>query len=180
MAALRRGSKVAFVNLLQREAGIVRATLARYLDGFSDVDDIAQEVFLTAFRNIEHFEGRASLRTWLLGIARHRALTFRRDEGRRRAREGGLAQVTVNDWTIERLSQDGESQGDALRRLRDCVERLGDRQRSLVDRFYFRGESAEAIAQDSGRTGAAIRMSLLRVRGVLRNCVEQGQDKASQ
>ena len=170
--SLKRGSRLAFVKLLERESQAVRGTLARHLDRFSDVDDLAQDVFLTAFKSIERFEGRSSLRSWLLGIARHRALTFLRDEGRRRNREDDVAQMRLDAWEIERLEHPDELDPETLPRLRDCVHRLGDRQRTLIERFYFRGESAEAIAQESGRTGAAVRMSLLRVRGILRKCVE--------
>lgn len=175
VASLRRGSRVAFMKLLDREAAVVRGALARHIDRFADVDDLAQEVFLTAFRRIDRFEGRSSLRSWLLGIARHRALTFKRDEGRRRAREDDHAQMRLDDWEIDRLENLDADDGESLTRLRECVRRLGDRQRALVERFYFRGESAEAIAQDNGRTGAAVRMTLLRVRGILKTCVEKGQ-----
>ncbi|MFT5292005.1 MAG: RNA polymerase sigma-70 factor (ECF subfamily) [Planctomycetota bacterium] len=172
VAALKRGSKAAFVTLMRRESIAVRGALARHIERLADVDDLAQDVFLTAFRGMDRFEGRASLRTWLLGIARNRALTFRRDEGRRRAREGDVAEMRLNQWEIERLENEVELDGDRLARLRNCVQRLGERQRALVERFYFRGESAEAIAQDGKRGGAAVRMSLLRLRGILRTCVE--------
>lgn len=174
VASLRRGSRVAFLRLLERESGAVRGALARHLDRLADVDDLAQDVFLTAYRKIDAFEGRSSLRSWLLGIARHRALTFKRDEGRRRAREDDAAQMRIDAWELERLEGDASLDGEVLARLRDCVRRLGDRQRSLIERFYYRGESAEAIAHERGRSGASVRMALLRLRGVLKTCVQRG------
>src|SRR4051794_20973386 len=55
----------------------------RMLGSVQDAEDLVQETFLAAWRGLESFEGRASLRTWLYKIATNRCLNFLRDASRR-------------------------------------------------------------------------------------------------
>jgi RNA polymerase sigma-70 factor (ECF subfamily) len=52
----------------------------------ADVEDVCQEVFTTVCQNINRFEGRSSLRTWIYGICLHKVLNYRRAAYRRRER----------------------------------------------------------------------------------------------
>ena len=51
--------------------------------GLEAVDDMAQEVFLVAFRQLGQFQAAAPFQSWVLGIARNQALSFLRGEARR-------------------------------------------------------------------------------------------------
>jgi RNA polymerase sigma-70 factor (ECF subfamily) len=60
----------AFEQLVRRHQGMVRAQLRRLLHGDeAAADDIAQEVFLLAWRKLDQFRGDAAFRTWLYRIA---------------------------------------------------------------------------------------------------------------
>ncbi|OXM58078.1 RNA polymerase subunit sigma-70 [Amycolatopsis thailandensis] len=59
----------------------------RLLGSFADAEDVVQETLLAAWRGLEGFEGRSSLRTWLYRIATNRCLNALRDAGRRRPPE---------------------------------------------------------------------------------------------
>jgi len=60
----------AFEHLVRRHQGMVRAQLRRLLHGDdAAADDIAQDVFLLAWRKLDQFRGEASFRTWLFRIA---------------------------------------------------------------------------------------------------------------
>jgi RNA polymerase sigma-70 factor (ECF subfamily) len=61
----------------------------------SDADDITQDAFVRAYRNIDRFEGRSEFFTWLYRIALNRALNVRRDRTRRRAEDLDDPRVTV-------------------------------------------------------------------------------------
>src|SRR5581483_3257962 len=55
----------------------------RILGSVQDAEDVLQETLLAAWRGLERFEGRSSMRTWLYRIATNRCLNALRDSGRR-------------------------------------------------------------------------------------------------
>jgi RNA polymerase sigma-70 factor, ECF subfamily len=55
----------------------------RIVGSLQDAEDLLQETLLAAWRGLEHFEGRASVRNWLYRIATNRCLNMLRDRGRR-------------------------------------------------------------------------------------------------
>ncbi len=63
----------------------------------AELDDVVQEVFLAAYRDRTHFEGRSSLKTWLYGVAVNRARMHHRAQARRRQRQedGGARMVAA-------------------------------------------------------------------------------------
>jgi RNA polymerase sigma-70 factor (ECF subfamily) len=79
----KTGDPSAFDALVRRYRPRIFA-LALHLTGSrSEADDITQDAFLRAFRNISAFEGRSEFFTWLYRIALNRALNMRRDRRRR-------------------------------------------------------------------------------------------------
>jgi RNA polymerase sigma-70 factor (ECF subfamily) len=173
--ALAAGSRLAFLRLLEGHAACIRGYLAQQLSSPGDVDDVAQEVFLAALKSASSYRGEGGVRAWLLGIARLRALDLLRQRARRRERSGaGVLEERLHERALARLEDEDQQLRRARRidALRACVARLEERPRRLVERFYFHGESADVLAQEIGRSASAIRMTLLRLRGVLRRCVE--------
>jgi len=81
--AAKNGDARAFSHLVRRYRPRIFA-LALHLTGSrSDADDITQDAFLRAYRNLGAFEGRSEFFTWLYRIALHRALNVKRDRKRR-------------------------------------------------------------------------------------------------
>lgn len=72
--ALRAGREDAFELLVQSYAGRMRATALRILHDPSEADDALQDAFLSAFKSLARFEGRAGLGTWLQRIQINAAL----------------------------------------------------------------------------------------------------------
>ena len=166
-------SAEAFGTLLREHQGRVRAYLRRYIADPASADDVAQETFLTAYRRLADRDPASPVELWLLGIARNRALRWLRDERRRRARETSLASRLV-DWSAERLDADGGRLEDREREvtaLRQCLAGLPDHGSALIASFYYRRLSSAEIARREGRTESAVRMTLLRLRDALRQCV---------
>jgi RNA polymerase sigma-70 factor (ECF subfamily) len=70
----RQGDAAAFTQLVSAHQGRVRAYIGGTINRPEVVDDLAQEVFLSAFRSLETYKGEAPFGVWLLGIARHKTL----------------------------------------------------------------------------------------------------------
>ncbi len=170
------------VRLYQRD---VRFYVARFLGRDTAADDVAQEVFVQVYRSLSQFSGRGSLKSWILGIARHLVGTWFRQQNRQiHFRAGDIELELVHcrwqEWQRETksdvLSGFATPEVDTeleLQWLRGCMEKLKAPQRKLVQQFYFESESAEEIGRQIGRNSGAVRMALLRIREALAKCIRQ-------
>lgn len=176
LTAAQGGSTSAFTALVEAYQARVRGYLARWVRDSATVDDLAQEVFLAAFRNLARFDGAVPLGAWFAGIARNQALNHLRSEQRRHARQGDALTATVQDWHLKELEADGERLATRLSEveaLRDCLQSLAEHQRTLVEEHYIAGRSCADIARDRAQEDGTVRMAMLRIRQTLRVCVER-------
>ncbi|WP_404305309.1 sigma-70 family RNA polymerase sigma factor [Neorhodopirellula lusitana] len=133
------------------------------------VDDLAQEVFLVAWREQQSFDTQRDVGKWLRGIARNLV----RNEVRKRQRQKrflhqGLTELLIDAVPAKPLAWE-ESDTSVLR---DCVEQLAPKSRKLVSGRYRDGWKAPDLADHFGMTPAAVRQALGRIRQQLKQCVE--------
>ena len=172
--AARRGAVEAFSQLVLQHQSHVRAYLGRYAKSQDVVDDLAQEVFLCAFRGLDRFQGDAPLRIWLFGIARHRALQYLREEARRGRREDQPLSHALAEWRLEGAER-GEAEVERLEgelaALQSCLEALPKGSAGIVQEYYFGAQSLVQIARRMGKKENAVAASLFRIRRELGRCV---------
>jgi len=82
----RRGGREAFAELVRRHERRVFGVALRMAGNRPDADDLAQEVFLTAWKAVGSFRGGSTFSTWLYRIAVNTSLTFLKRRGRERNR----------------------------------------------------------------------------------------------
>lgn len=90
ISALQAGDEAAYEQLIERFQSPVYNLAYRLLNDQADASDVAQEVFLKVFRNIGHFRGDSSLRTWVYRIAVNESHNRRRWLFRHRRGETGI------------------------------------------------------------------------------------------
>src|SRR5713101_5181784 len=71
MRQVSRGDTSAFEELIERHQALVAGTVARMLSSNSDVEDIAQQVFIRVWKSARRYVPRAKFTTWLLKITRN-------------------------------------------------------------------------------------------------------------
>lgn len=106
------------------------------------LEDLAQDVFVVVWRRIRDFEGRASLRTWLFGIALRVYRTRRRGEWRRRRKLDELASTSLVE-----LTNDPTRQRDAQQLLLALLDGLDDDKRAVYVLAELEGFTAAEIAE---------------------------------
>ena len=89
----RAGDGEAFRELTEPYRRELQVHCYRMLGSFQDAEDALQDTLLAAWRGLEGFEGRASIRTWLYRIATNRCLNARRSASRRPAKEWDVPEV---------------------------------------------------------------------------------------
>ena len=102
LCALQSGDAAAYEKLLQRYQSPVYNLAWRLLNDPSDAADVAQEVFLKVFRNLEGFRNQSSLRTWIYRIAVNEAHNRRRWSFRHRRGEISLEEFFDHSESRER------------------------------------------------------------------------------
>jgi RNA polymerase sigma-70 factor (ECF subfamily) len=171
----RQGSEAAFGELVRAHQAAVRAYLGRFSRRADLTDDLAQDVFVTAFRRLETYQGDSPFRLWLFGIARNQWLVHLRSEERRKRRLAQRLELELARgqaaW-LETRPQESAHERE-LAALRHCLKELGGTNAELVREHYFGGVTAVELARRLGRKASAVRMTLLRVRRSLRDCVER-------
>jgi RNA polymerase sigma-70 factor (ECF subfamily) len=161
----------AFGELVRIHEGWVRGFLRARIRDWAAADDLAQDVFVTAFRRVKTFRGDSAFDGWLRGIAVNHLRNFARK--RRELCLGGPEELQV---LIEREAGDFLGAGDesgALEALRQCLGRIDGPSRALLDERYVEGRSVRELAERSGRGYSALTMQLHRLRELLADCVQR-------
>lgn len=166
----RAGDRAAFSQLVRLHQAVVRAYLGAHLREGEAADDLAQEVFLRAFRRLDAFQlpETGTMRPWLMGIARNLLLEHLRRPGRLEARVDPEAAAEAGQ--VVRDPVEVERRIEALQR---CVDKLAPAAARLVWRHYFERRTLASLAAEENKQESALRMRLLRIREVLRACIEQ-------
>jgi RNA polymerase sigma-70 factor, ECF subfamily len=157
--------------VLEHQAGL-RAFVRALGVNEAWVDEVAQEVFIIAYRRLGHFEVGTDFGKWLRSIARNLAANERRKEARR----SRLLPFAVADVLLYHDSENELLGGDPdqlLRSMRQCVERLPLRSQELLSRRYADGENASVLANELGMSADAMRQTLLRIRVLVKGCIDK-------
>ncbi|MBM3759028.1 MAG: sigma-70 family RNA polymerase sigma factor [Acidobacteria bacterium] len=87
---LRQGEDAAFEELLRTYEDPVYNLVYRLLNQPSDAPDVVQEIFVKVYRNLGHFQGKSTLKTWIYRIAVNEAYNHRRWFSRHKKQEVGI------------------------------------------------------------------------------------------
>jgi len=163
-AILRNDRKAAARFVAAHIDAIYTYARQRLLPRADLVEDTVQEVFLAALGGLRHFQGQSSLRTWLIGIARHKI----EDVYRRRLR----APESLDDTAqLDRDPPDAAPMVDeqldttrAREKARSVIARLPERYGLILLWRYWEQRSTRDIAQAVGVTEKSVERMLARAR----------------
>ena len=171
MRLVGRGDTVAFEKLVERHQALVAGTVARMLGSNSDVEDIAQQVFIRVWKSARRYVPRAKFTTWLLKITRN--LVF--NEMRRTKRhahvplqpEAGTEDLPLKDDT--NLAPDASLLEVELRQtIKEAILQLPETQRMALVLRRYEQLSYEEIADVLDLSVPAVKSVLFRARSELR------------
>ena len=156
----------AFVRLLMKHEPRVRSFLRGLLPTWHDVEEVAQEASLIAWRKFDDFEEGTSFGGWLLTIARFEALKYRRRVAR--------SPLVFVDEVWDLLAE--EASGDDVRQIRRehlevCLGKLESSKRDLLLKVHTPGVVMREVALQSGKSEQAFYKIIQRMRAALLDCV---------
>lgn len=121
-----------------------------------DADDLLQNAFIKAWKNMEKFRGEAKLSTWLFRIATNECLTFLNKQ--KKASFSELADIE-NDFQHSHSGGGGPDGEEIQRRLMSAVGTLPDKQRIVFQMKYFDDLRYQDIAEILGGTVGSLKAS---------------------
>jgi RNA polymerase sigma-70 factor (ECF subfamily) len=198
LARAQTGDETAFEALTESFRAELQVHCYRITGSVQDAEDLVQETLMAAWRGLEHFEGRSSLRSWLYRIATNRCLNHLRDRGRRLPELSPPAEPIPQppqptrlsapvwlepypDVLLERIADRGQGP-DARYEEREAIglafvfalQRLPPRQRAVLvlrDVLAFR---AAEVGGMLGMTEVAVNRTLQRARQTVDRSVSHG------
>jgi RNA polymerase sigma-70 factor (ECF subfamily) len=169
-ALIRRiaaGEQLAMRTLFARHRIPLYRWLLRIVRNETVAEDLLSDVFLDVWRQAASFQGRASVSTWLLAIARYKALSARR------ARVDAELDARLAS-TIADPADDPEAVLQKKNRsevLRDSLASLSSEHSEVIDLVYYHGKSVKEVADIIGVGEATVKTRMFYARRKLADLV---------
>ena len=174
IAQVLHGDTASFEPLVGKYSPRVFATARRYARRDSEVEDIAQEVWLRAFQKLSTFRGDAPFEHWLMRLTTHVCYDFLRSH--RRNREHPITELSENeiDWLEHAATepQDDPHAADAARQLvQRLLEELSPPARMMINLLEIEERSVKEIARLTGWSIPLVKVRAFRARAEMKKCL---------
>ena len=176
IAAVLKGDSASFEPLVQKYSPRVFATARRYARRESEVEDIAQEVWLKAFDKLKSFRGAAPFEHWLMRLTVRTCYDFLR--GHQRNRELSFSDLSEpeSDW-LERFVSAPEAASENAAAAKMLVgrvlERLTPQARLVITLLEIEDRSVKEISKLTGWSVPLVKVRAFRARAEMRKIVSK-------
>ena len=168
---IANGDQLAMRTLFARHRLAIYRWLLRLVNDEALADDLLSDVFLDVWRKAGSFERRSAVSTWLLAIARHKALSARRRR----------TDVELNNDLASTVADPADNPELVLEKkkreelLRHSVARLSPEHGEVIDLTYYHGKSIKEIAEIIGINEATVKSRTFYARKKLAQLVAAGR-----
>lgn len=146
IAMIAVGDTNAMRLLFVRHNARVFRFLMRLVDNTATAEDLVSETFIEIWRRAARFEARSKASTWMLGIARYKALSLMRQRGFDQLDNSVAERIVAGGDDPELSTQNSKCAAVLL----DCLKRLPPSQREVIDLIYYHEQSISEVARIIG------------------------------
>lgn len=141
----------------------------RLIRDASNAEDVVSEVFFVVWRQAGRFEYRSEVSTWVLAIARYKAISVMRQRQDEPLEDAAAHEIVdeAND------SQVALEKKDTAAVLRGCLTRLSAKHREVIDLVYYHEKSVNEVAEIIGVPTNTVKTRLFYARQQMRKLYEQ-------
>lgn len=172
LAASRRGERAAFGALIERYQGVVCAVSYSGTGDRSLSEDVAQDTFLAAWRQLDQLREVGRLRAWLCGIARNLARKARRARSREAPVDPSTEPLAL-DAAMEATPFERVSEQESESLVRSALDRVPESYREVLVLYYREQRSVREVALALELSEQAVMQRLSRGRQYLADGVNQ-------
>jgi RNA polymerase sigma-70 factor (ECF subfamily) len=174
LEALQKRDRAVFAQVLDQNSDRIYRLGLKMLGNVQDAEDILQETFIKAFNNIDQFEGRSKISTWLYRIAVNESLMLlRKRKGNTiqldaplETDEGDLIPRQIVDWCC--LPEKELMNTETRDHIQEAVKTLSDANRAAFILRDVEGLSTQETAEALDISESAVKVRLMRARMQLR------------
>lgn len=164
MQKCREGDSYSFKQLYNHYSGAMYNTSLRIVNNTEEAEDILQESFMDAFRNIHSFENKSSFGAWLKQIVVNKSINLLK-KGR----------LTLVEADVEVPDTQEEEQTDwKVLQIKEAIKKLPDGYRTTLTLYLLEGYDHEEIAQILGVAESTTRTQYIRAKKKLLAIIKNG------
>jgi len=175
------GDQQAYAELLGRYRDAIYFMLLKMVNNSSDAEDLTIEAFGKAFKNIDQYTPNYAFSTWLFKIATNNCIDFiRKKRASTISIDGNAGDQETTSVTIQSDTPDPEENminKQKIKLLREVVNKLKPRYRTLVELRYFKEYSYEEISEELELPIGTVKAQLFRARELLFNILKNTSAK---
>jgi RNA polymerase sigma-70 factor, ECF subfamily len=162
VARIVQRDQAAMAALMARYQTRVFRFVLRYVGSRELAEDVVREVFFAAWQSAPRFESRSTVSTWLLAIARYRALSARQQSGAPADPMTDELAATIADPTD--LPDAAIERRQSIEQLRECLAMLPPADGALFDLVYYHEKSLREVAEILGVPVNTVKTRMVRAR----------------
>ena len=156
LLAVPKTYEMGFRRLMTRYQVPLYRHIRRLVVEHEDADDVLQNTFVKVFRNIERFEGKSKLFTWLYRIATNEALTFIANKSKKNSTTSEVMQSKI----VENLPADIYYDGNEMQlKLQKAIVQLPEKQQLIFKMKYYEELKYEQISEILGTSVGGLKAS---------------------
>ena len=169
--AARFGDGRAFAQLVDRYANLLFRFALRFVSSAQAAEELAHDTLVDFYRNLDRYEPRAALGTYLCAILSKKAL-YRRRQDRRGPEARGAEETAVAPSALEGLLR-----GEELLRMKRLVDELDASLRLVVELRYMEGRKLREIADMMSIPVGTVKSRLHKALDILRRAFGTGEER---
>lgn len=163
-------SDVEFARLLHESQRELFGFIFTMLQNRADAEDVYQQCAVVLWKKLAAFTPGTSFTAWAIQIAQYKIKDFVKS---RRRQKVFFSDGMLDAIAVSYQARAFESENQRMEALASCLEKLSDRDRSLLTQCYAVNRDYRKIAQSEGKTIAAVYQAISRIRRSLYNCIQR-------
>src|SRR4029077_14875831 len=166
-------SQAQFLRLFLSSERELFRYVAALVPNAGDAEEIVQQTAVELWRKFDQYDAQQPFTPWACRFA----VNIVKQWVASRQRWQSLLEHGLAEDLLSRREQLRPQFDSRLSHLDQCLEKLPSPQRGIVEAYYFRRQSIDAIAAETRRSVEAVYKTLQRIRLMLRQCIEQAEHK---
>lgn len=160
---IQAGDVRCFACLLDKYSRPIHSLILKVTQNKEDAEELAQDTFMKAFKNLSSFKGDCSFSTWIYRIAYNTAISS--------VRKKRHEFLTIEEATLDNVSEEeaanlfGQTEStERILRLEAALGQLPPDERALILLFYWKEKTIEEMVSITGLTASNVKVKLYRIR----------------
>src|SRR6476660_10176038 len=167
------GDHQLYAEIVTRYQNFVFSICLRYTESREDAEEIAQDVFVKAYRSLADFKGASKFSTWLYTITTTTCITFLRKKKLEVHSLDNEKVFEVADSVDSGMSANQIEQKSKVNMVNEAIKMLSPDDAQVITLFYKGEQNLEEIAEILGKETNAVKVQLHRARGRLKEKMEK-------